>query len=154
VGSVNAQILTDAFPDVDTLAQAEVDTIADVYGIGTIIAQSIHQWFQNPANHTLIEQLKQAGLQFHSTSDPSRSSREAHLAGKTFVITGTLPTLKREEAKALIQQAGGKVTESVSKKTDYLVVGEEAGSKLEKAQALGVAQLSEAALLELLQQNQ
>jgi DNA ligase (NAD+) len=150
VGSVNAQTLTQAFPNVDTLSQASTETIAAVYGIGDEIAKSIHQWFQTPANQALIQRLKTAGIQFESTESSQPAAINPNLAGKTFVITGTLPTLKRDEAKALIQKAGGKVTESVSKKTDYLVVGEEAGSKLEKAQALGVAQLSEAELLELL----
>lgn len=150
IGSVNAQILTDEFPTLEQLTQANIEDIAKVYGMGDIIAQSMHQWFQNPANQTLITQLKTAGIQF--TTDPSAKAtpRNTILAGKTFVITGTLPTLKRDEAKALIQQAGGKVTDSISKKTHYLVVGEDAGSKLEKAQKLGITQLSEANLLELL----
>jgi DNA ligase (NAD+) len=96
--------------------------------------------------------LQDAGLQFTSTEETTAVNQsQQKLAGKTFVITGTLPTLKRDEAKALIQKAGGKVTDSVSKKTDYLVTGEDAGSKLVKAQELGVSQLSEGQLLELLQ---
>jgi len=150
VGSVNAQTLSDRFTTVEQLAQAAVAEIASVYGIGQEIAQSVYQWFQTPANRELIQRLQMAGLQFETVASPTTPQNTA-LTGKTFVITGTLPTLKRDEAKALIQQAGGKVTDSISKKTDYLVVGEEAGSKLEKAQALGIIQLSEAALLELLQ---
>ncbi|HEY9882014.1 MAG TPA: NAD-dependent DNA ligase LigA, partial [Thermosynechococcaceae cyanobacterium] len=149
VGSVNAQILTQRFVSVEALAAADVGAIATVYGIGTEIAQSVHEWFQNPGNQQLIQRLQAAGLQF--VGDVVDSNRiSGAIAGKTFVVTGTLPTLKRDEAKALIQAAGGKVTDSVSKKTDYLVVGEDAGSKLTKAQTLGVAQLSEAELLELL----
>ncbi|MBM0740057.1 NAD-dependent DNA ligase LigA [Phormidium sp. CLA17] len=151
VGSVNAQVLTQQFTSVEALSEATVDAIASVYGIGSEIAQSVHQWFQNPANRHLIDRLQTAGIQFHSalrTSDDSRLPTP--FVGKTFVITGTLPTLKRDEAEALIQQAGGKVTGSVSKKTSYVVVGEEAGSKLKKAQSLGVALLSESELLELL----
>jgi DNA ligase (NAD+) len=150
VGSVNAQVLAEAFPTVDTLMQASVEDIAAVYGIGYIIAESIHQWFQNPANHNLIDRLKTAGLTFQSLIPNSQSLTPTPLSGKTFVLTGTLPTLQRDEAKALIQQAGGKVTDSVSKKTDYVVVGEEAGSKLEKAEKLGIPTLSEADLLNLL----
>ncbi len=150
VGSVNAQTLAEQFPSVEALERASVEAIASVYGIGNEIAQSVHEWFQNPANQELIRRLRTAGLQLTGPSKPSVAQTEQPLAGKTFVITGTLPTLKRDEAKALIQKAGGKVTDSVSKKTDYLVVGEEAGSKLEKAQALGVPQLTEADLLELL----
>ncbi len=150
VGSVNAQVLTTAFPSVAALATATVEDIAAVYGIGTIIAQSLAQWFQNPANHDLIERLQTAGLQFHTDLAQAATPQTTPLSGKTVVVTGTLPTLTRDEAKALIRQAGGKVTESVSKKTDYLVVGEDAGSKLKKAQDLGIPQLSEPELLALL----
>ncbi|MBW4690849.1 MAG: NAD-dependent DNA ligase LigA [Lyngbya sp. HA4199-MV5] len=150
VGSVNAQLLTQRFTSVEALAGADVETIATVFGIGNEIAQSVYDWFQNPANQSLIQRLQTTGLQFQSDDNTQPSSLNAALSGKTFVVTGTLPTLKREDAKAMIQAAGGKVTDSVSKKTDYLVVGEDAGSKLEKAQALGIAQLSEAELLELL----
>jgi DNA ligase (NAD+) len=150
VGSVNAQTLTNQFPNVEALEQASVEEIAAVYGIGNEIAQAVHQWFENPANLTLIKRLKTADLQFHSELKTQNSKLKTPLANKTFVITGTLPTLKRDEAKELIQNAGGKVTDSVSKKTDYLVVGAEAGSKLEKAKTLGIRQLTEAELLELL----
>jgi DNA ligase (NAD+) len=149
VGSVNAQALTARFATAADLAAAEVGTIESVYGIGAEIAQSVYQWFRVPANLTLIERLQTAGVQLAGEA-PKMPVAEQPFAGKTFVITGTLPTLKRDEAKALIQQAGGKVTGSVSAKTDYVVVGEEAGSKLAKAEELGIAQLSEAQLLELL----
>jgi len=152
VGSVNAQLLTQKFPTVEQLAAAEPANIAAVYGIGTEIASSVYQWFRIPANQTLIERLKAAGLQLADEIETTAtSSGNQPLSGKTFVITGTLPTLKRDEVKALIQNAGGKVTDSVSKKTDYVVVGEEAGSKLEKAQQLGITCLSETQLLELLE---
>lgn len=152
VGSVNAQLLTQKFPMVEQLAAAEPADIAAVYGIGPEIAQSVSSWFRIPANQTLIERLKVAGLQLAQEAvETTFTSTGNSLSGKTFVITGTLPTLKRDEAKALIQNAGGKVTDSVSKKTDYVVVGEEAGSKLEKAQQLGITCLSEAQLLELLE---
>ena len=150
VGSVNAQVLTQQFTSVEALSQATIDAIASVYGIGSEIAQSVSQWFQNPANQELIQRLQTAGLQFHSTLSTPHSQLLTPFSGKTFVITGTLPTLKRDEAKALIQNAGGKVTESVSKKTSYVVAGEEAGSKLTKAQSLGITLLSEADLLALL----
>lgn len=150
VGSVNAQTLAERFASAEVLAKADTSEIAAVYGIGDQIAQSVHEWFQNPANQNLIRRLQTVGLQLVHEITPARDPAQQTLAGKTFVITGTLPTLKRDEAKAMIQQAGGKVTDSVSKKTDYLVVGEEAGSKLEKAQAMGIPQLTEAAFLELL----
>ncbi|MBD0262199.1 MAG: NAD-dependent DNA ligase LigA [Tolypothrix sp. Co-bin9] len=150
VGSVNAQLLTEKFPTVEQLAQARQSDIEGIYGIGAEIAQSVYQWFHIAANQTLIERLQTAGLQFVGEV-AEVADKNQKFAGKSFVITGTLPTLKRDEAKALIQKNGGKVTESVSKKTDYLVVGEDAGSKLEKAQSLGITQLSEAQLLELVE---
>jgi DNA ligase (NAD+) len=101
-----------------------------------------------PAHQTLIADLQAIGLQLIAQATPSKGPQP--LAGKTFVITGTLPTLKRDQAKDLIEQAGGKVTGSVSKKTDYLLAGTEAGSKLDKAQALGVPVLEEQQLLTLL----
>ena len=148
VGSVNAQLLANQFTTVEALAVAEPEAIAAVYGIGPEIAQSVYQWFRVPANQVLIQRLQQAGVQLMGEGKPTAAA--APLAGKTFVVTGTLPTLKRDEAKSLIQQAGGKVTGSVSAKTSYVVVGDDAGSKLEKAEALGIPQLSEAELLALL----
>jgi len=147
VGSVNTQLLAEKFTTVEQLAAAKQSDIEGVYGIGAEIAQAVYQWFRINANQTLITRLQGVGLQLATTIENSQIVQK--LGGKTFVITGTLPTLKRDEAKALIQKAGGKVTDSVSKKTDYLVVGEEAGSKLEKAQALGITQLNEAQLLAL-----
>jgi len=153
VGSVNAQTLTQKFTTVEQLAQASAASIEGVYGIGPEIAQSVYQWFRVPANQTLIQRLETAGLQLASQEPPLSSppSTGGKVSGKTFVITGTLPTLKRDEAKEIIQNAGGKVTNSVSSKTDYLVVGEEAGSKLQKAEELAITRLSEAELLEILE---
>ncbi|MUG91528.1 NAD-dependent DNA ligase LigA [Scytonema sp. UIC 10036] len=151
VGSVTAQVLTEKFLTVEQLANATQADIEKIHGIGAEIAQSVYQWFHIDANQTLISRLKDAGLQLETLPDAiAQNDSNQKFAGKTFVITGTLPTLKRDEAKALIQKAGGKVTDSISKKTDYLVVGEDAGSKLTKAQELGVAQLSEEQLLTFL----
>ncbi|WP_019498576.1 NAD-dependent DNA ligase LigA [Pseudanabaena sp. PCC 6802] len=150
VGSSNAQLLAEHFPSLQALAESTPEAIASVYGIGAEIAQSVHQWFQSSDNQALLQRLQATGLQFQGAIAPAATKGNLALAGKTFVITGTLPTLKRDEAKALIQQAGGKVTDSVSKKTDYVVVGEEAGSKLQKAQALGITCISEPELLQLL----
>ncbi|MEM8720144.1 MAG: NAD-dependent DNA ligase LigA [Cyanobacteria bacterium P01_G01_bin.39] len=151
VGSVNAKILAESFPTIEQLSQASFEAIEEVYGIGEEIAQSVFEWVRVAANQTLIKQLQAAGLNFAVTdSNHDLDQSEQILTGKTFVITGTLPSLKRDEAKKLIEQAGGKVTGSISKKTDYLLLGENAGSKLAKAEKLGVAQLSEAELLELL----
>ncbi|NJR22986.1 MAG: NAD-dependent DNA ligase LigA [Richelia sp. CSU_2_1] len=153
VGSVNAQLLTERFVNVEDLAKASAASIEGVYGIGPEIAQAVYQWFQVPVNQSLIDRLIAAGLQLKSavnSQEKATESKSLPLSGKVFVITGTLPTLKRDEAKDLIQKAGGKVTNSVSSKTDYLVLGEDAGSKLEKARSLGIAQLSEAELLSIL----
>ncbi|MEO0770107.1 MAG: NAD-dependent DNA ligase LigA [Cyanobacteria bacterium J06649_4] len=149
VGSTNAQLLAENFLSVTALAEADESAIAAVYGIGPEIAQSVRQWFQVPANQQLIERLRAAGLQLEAEAKPD-SGEAQPLAGKTFVLTGTLPTLKRSEAKERIQSAGGRVSSSVSAKTDYVVVGENAGSKQEKASALGLTQLSEAELIALL----
>ena len=154
VGSVNAKILAENFPDIESLSQASIYDLEAVYGIGEEIAASVFQWLKIPANQELIESLKEVGLQFkgETVTKTDDSKNNSAIAGKTFVITGTLPTLKRNEAKNLIEQAGGKVTGSISKKTNYLLVGEKAGSKLTKARDLGVTELTEAALLELLNQ--
>lgn len=152
VGSVNAQILAEHFPTVELLMQADAGAIADVFGIGPEIARSLYSWFQLPANRALIERLKAEGLQMQGDADAiaRRQAAPRPLAGKTFVLTGTLPSLSRSQAKSLIEAAGGKVSGSVSQKTSYVVAGEEAGSKLTKAEALGLTVLSEAQLQALL----
>jgi DNA ligase (NAD+) len=122
VGSVNAQLLTQKFPTVEQLAAAESADIETVYGIGSEIASSVYQWFRIPANQTLIERLKAAGLQLAGEIDTNPTDNQL-LSGKTFVITGTLPTLKRDEAKGFNSKIWWKVTDSVSKKTDYVIVG-------------------------------
>ena len=149
VGSTNAQLLADNFPSVEALAAADKDTIAQVYGIGPEIAQSVIQWFQVPANQQLIAKLRTAGLQLEA-QESSAPPQPQTLTGKSFVLTGTLPTLKRAEAKTLIQSAGGRVSSAISAKTSYVVVGENAGSKQAKAESLGIPQLTEAELLDLL----
>ncbi len=150
VGSVNAQTLTQHFTTVERLSSAKITEIEGIYGIGPEIAQSVWDWFQVEGNQSLIQRLREAGLQLAGEVKIKTESINQPLSGKTFVITGTLPTLKRDNAKELIQNAGGKVSNSVSAKTDYLVVGEEAGSKLAKAQSLGIKQLSEDELLALI----
>ena len=151
VGSVNAQSIADNFPNIELLANSSPEAIASIYGIGEEIAQSIYEWFRKSSNQNLVQRLQASGLQFVSEKKEGNAiAINPNIAGKTFVVTGTLPTLKRDEAKDLIKSAGGKVTESVSKKTNYLVVGADAGSKLEKAQSLGVQTLSEEDLLKLI----
>jgi DNA ligase (NAD+) len=153
VGSVNAKILAENFDSIEKLSHATFESIEAVYGIGEEIAQSVFEWVRLPANQALVQQLQATGLNFSqaaSGNDNSKSKSSGIFSGKTLVITGTLPSLKRDEAKKLIEQAGGKVTNSISQRTDYLLLGENAGSKLAKAKKLGVAQLSEAQLLDML----
>ncbi|MEI6064544.1 MAG: NAD-dependent DNA ligase LigA, partial [Pseudanabaena sp. ELA748] len=150
VGSVNAQNIADNFPNVELLAKSTPEAIASIFGIGEEIAQAIYEWFKQDANQNLVQRLQSAGLQFIGDKKNAQAiALNPNIAGKTFVVTGTLPTLKRDEAKALIQSMGGKVSESVSKKTHYVVVGADAGSKLAKAQSLGVQCLSEEELMNL-----
>ncbi len=150
VGTVNAQVLAQEFPSAHRLKEAKIEEIEAVYGIGPEIAQSVYEWLRNDANWHLVEHLQAAGLRLEGTPSAIAANSEPQpLAGKILVLTGTLPTLSRHEAKALIEAAGGKVTGSVSSKTHFLVAGEDAGSKLQKANALGVPQLSEADLLQM-----
>lgn len=149
VGKVNAEILAENFSSIDSLSTASVAKLSGVYGIGEEIAQSVYDWFKVEQNLQLIHQLKEVGLRFEMEvkTDTEKSVVQEKLVGKTFVVTGTLPSLSRKEAEELIKKAGGKVTSSVSKKTDYLLVGEDAGSKLTKAQELGIKQLTESEFL-------
>ncbi|RMF03882.1 MAG: NAD-dependent DNA ligase LigA, partial [Chloroflexi bacterium] len=150
VGSVVAGLVTAAFPAIELLEQATQEQLEAIEGVGPRIADSIVQWFSRPANRALIEKFRQAGVTLHAKVDSSAQSRPQPLAGLTFVITGTLPTLSRNQAKAIIEEHGGKVTGSVSKKTNYLLVGENAGSKLTKAQALGIPTVDESGLQALI----
>ncbi len=147
VGERTAQILGDTFGSLDAIAGASLELLQEAEEVGPKVAHSIHEYFEEERNRLLIEQLRQAGLQF---TQEMRRKAMGPLAGKTFVLTGTMPGLTRDDAKARIEVAGGKVTGSVSKKTHYVVAGEDAGSKLTKAQELGVPVISEAELLELL----
>jgi DNA ligase (NAD+) len=148
VGSTVAALLVPAFPSMEALQIASQEDLEAVEGVGPRIAHSIVAWFKHPANQTLVDKLRQAGLTL-AAAQPERTDSPQPLAGQTFVITGTLPSWSREEAKTFIEQHGGKVTGSVSAKTDYLVAGEKAGSKLSKAQSLGVAVVDEAGLRKL-----
>ncbi len=153
VGEVNAKALAKAFPSAADLATATANTpesITSVFGIGAEIAQSLQQWFATPANQLLLEDLERLGFSLAAGPEEPGAGSETPLSGQTFVLTGSLPSLSRSAAQALIEAAGGKVSGSVSKKTSYVVAGEEAGSKLSKAESLGVAVLDEAGLLQLL----
>jgi DNA ligase (NAD+) len=146
VGERTGAILADTFGSVDAIAAADLETLQAAEEVGPKVAHSIRRFFDEPRNGQLVDRLRTAGLQFEHTKKKTAGT----LAGKTFVITGTLPTLSREEAKDRIEAAGGKVSGSVSKKTSYVVAGEEAGSKLDKARELGIPVLDEAALTELI----
>ena len=158
VGEVNAKALAAAFPSAAELATATTESpelITAVYGIGAEIAQSLQQWFATAANQALLGQLEHKGFSLALSAQEleaaaQRANKSAALAGQTFVLTGTLPSMSRSQAQALIEAAGGKVSGSVSKKTSYVVAGEEAGSKLSKAESLGVTVLDEAGLKALL----
>jgi DNA ligase (NAD+) len=149
VGEVAARKLASTFHSLDNLSQADVSQLEQLEGIGPNIAQSIVGWFQQPHNRELLEKLKQNGV-WPVEAEESEHLKRKPLAGLTFVITGTLPTLTREEATRLIEENGGKVTDSVSRKTSYLVLGAEPGSKYIKAVELGVPILDENQLKELI----
>jgi DNA ligase (NAD+) len=147
VGERTAELLAQEFGSMDALAAASAEELERVEEVGPRISQAILEFFAQPANIALIQSLKDAGVEMTA----EKKQRSAQLAGLTFVLTGTLPTLTRDEAKARIEAAGGKTSGSVSKKTNYVVAGEEAGSKLDKARDLKVPILDEAGLLALLE---
>lgn len=148
VGEATAKDLARHFGGLDRIMDASVDALLQVNDVGPVVAQSIHTFFAQPHNREVVEQLRAAGVSWPEGEGAQNTPQP--LLGKTFVLTGTFPTLKREDAKALLEAAGAKVAGSVSKKTDYLVAGAEAGSKLDKAQELGVAVIDEAAMRALL----
>jgi DNA ligase (NAD+) len=149
VGERTAQLLARHFGSLDRLMSATVEELERVEEVGPKVAQAIHNFFSEPRNRELVERLRQAGLRFehHETRTGGR------LQGMTFVLTGTLKSMSREEAIERIEAAGGKVTSAVSKKTRYVVAGEDPGSKLDKARELGVPVIGEAELLEMLQER-
>ncbi len=150
VGERTAQILAETFGSLDVIAGADARKLQQAEEVGPKVSESIRQFFAEPRNQAMIEKLRTERLQFEYTiTRPSAGP----LTGKVFVLTGTLPNLSRDEAKQRIEDAGGKVTGAVSKKTNYLVAGEEAGSKLDKARELGVAVLDEPALLNMLDEG-
>ncbi len=149
VGESTAKALARHFGKLDAIMDATVEQLLEVADVGPIVAESIHTFFAQAHNREVVEQLRACGLTWEEGEPAVQAPKP--LAGKTFVLTGTFPTLSRDEAKDLLEAAGAKVSGSVSKKTDYVVAGAEAGSKLEKAQTLGVAVIDEAAMLALLQ---
>lgn len=147
VGKNVAILLARRFGTMDALAQATVEEVNDVPGVGPTIAAAVVAWFADERNREVVRRLHEAGL---TMTEPTAVAAGGVLSGKTLVLTGTLPTLSRGDAAALIERAGGRVTGSVSRKTDAVVAGDEAGGKLEKAQALGIPIWDEARLLQLL----
>jgi DNA ligase (NAD+) len=148
VGSKGARDIADHFGSLDAIERASMDDIDEIEGIGEAVAHSVHEFFKQPRNRKVLEKLRRAGLR---TQEERRARKGGPLEGKTFVLTGSLSSMTREEAKAAIEQSGGKVMESVSKKNSYVVVGENPGSKLEKAQKLGVPTVEEKEFLKLLE---
>jgi DNA ligase (NAD+) len=145
VGEVVAETLMDHYHSLDALATAPVEELQEVSGIGPVLAQSIADWFAQEPNRLVVEKLKRAGVTT-AQARPELQEGSQPLADLTFVVTGTLPTLSRDAVKDFIKAHGGKVTDSVSANTDYLVAGENPGSKLTKAQRLGVSIIDEDAL--------
>jgi DNA ligase (NAD+) len=150
VGETTAKDLAKHFGQLDRIMDASVEQLLEVRDIGPIVAQSIRTFFDQPHNREVVEQLRAAGVEWEEHEGVAADAAPKPFAGKTFVLTGTLPSMTRDEAKERIEAAGGKVAGSVSKKTHYVVAGAEAGSKLDKAQELGVTILDQAGLEALL----
>ncbi len=148
VGEATAKDLARHFGSLDAIMDASEEQLLEVNDVGPTVAQSLRTFFDQPHNREVVEQLRACGLHWEEGAPAERAAQP--LAGKTFVLTGTFPTLRREQAKEMLEAAGAKVAGSVSKKTDYVVAGEEAGSKLDKARELGVAVIDEAGMLALL----
>ena len=149
IGEKAAKLLAARFGSLEAIQNATSEEIAFIDGFGGIMADSVAEYFADPQNRLLCQRLQEQGLNTLSSQQPTGN----RLAGMTFVLTGTLPTLSRSEASALVEQNGGKTSSSVSKKTSYLLAGEEAGSKLTKAQSLGVPILTEAEFLAMINDN-
>jgi DNA ligase (NAD+) len=147
VGSTAAELLARRFGTLEALAAASEPELLDVHGIGAIIARAVTAFFSDPSARRLITKLRRAGV---DPVEEQRVQEDGVLHGATVVITGTLPHLSRDEATTLIERAGGRVASSVSKSTKFLVAGEEAGSKLDKARQLGTEVIDEAELLKRL----
>jgi DNA ligase (NAD+) len=149
VGEVMADDLSKAYLDLDQLAKASIDDLQMMEGVGPNIAQAVVDWFARSANKAVLKKLREAGVWPREEDTESLAELTQSLQGMTFVVTGTLSGFTRQEIKAFIESRGGKVTSSVSKKTNYLIHGENPGSKLAKAQSLDVSILDESGLLNL-----
>ena len=146
IGAKAGKLLADYFKDIDLVMNASVDDILQIDGFGKIMAESVVEFFSSDSTKELIAKLKEAGVNMKSTN----VVEDTRFSGMTFVLTGTLPTLKRAEASKIIESFGGKTSSSVSKKTTYVLAGEEAGSKLDKANKLGVQVISEEEFKEMI----
>mgnify|MGYP005848860819 CR=1 FL=1 len=153
VGEVGATNLAQLYPNLDSLASATIEELQDIEGIGPNIAQAIVDWFSRPANRLVLEKLRRAGV-WPENKEVERIKKSSALEGMMFVITGTLPGFSREEAKEFIEAHGGKVTDSVSRKTSFLVLGENPGSKYQKALSLGIPVLDATGLRRLVTEFQ
>jgi len=140
IGSGAAKLIADYAKDIENLFSVTVEELSSIGDVGLIMAESVVEFFSQPHVREIVDQLKNAGV---NTKVIEKEATGSSLSNLTFVITGTLPTLGRSEAKALIEQNGGKVTGSVSKKTDFLLCGEDAGSKLQKAKELNIKIIDE-----------
>jgi DNA ligase (NAD+) len=149
IGASIAQLLVDNFPTIEQLIAASENDLQSVQGVGPRIAKSVIRFFIDKHNHRMVHRLKKAGVQMKSAKKHVRSSQQ--FSGKNFVLTGTLTSMTREEAKQKIELLGGKVVSSVSKNTDFVIVGAEAGSKRDKAQTLGTLLLDEQKFLTMLE---
>ncbi len=143
IGQKAAKLLADKFRTLDNIANASIEDISSIDGFGEIMAESVYQYFQLDESKKLVEEIKSLGINTENLSAPKNIDESNPFFNKTFVITGTLPNYKRTEAAAIIESMGGKVSSSVSKKTDYVLAGDEAGSKLTKAQSLGIKIIDE-----------
>lgn len=150
VGERTAMLLARHFRSLERLSRATIEEIDDIHEIGLTVAESVRDWFDDPGNLELCNRLREAGVKTAIEESAGAAQASEAFAGKQFVLTGRLETMTRDEARSLIESRGGRVTSSVSKKTDYVVAGEEAGSKLDKARGLGLRVIDEAQLKELL----
>ena len=153
MGKTVAELLVARYESLDALAAASREDLEAIDGIGPVIAESVADWFALEDNRHLVADLDGLGVNTRRLPEEAPPPADGAAAGKTYVLTGTFPTLSRKEAQDVIKKAGGKVRSAVSKTTDYVVAGESPGSKLDKARELGVTVLSEAELLGMLEEN-
>jgi DNA ligase (NAD+) len=150
VGTRNARLLAQEFGNMDALAKASQEQLAHIPSVGSVVAESVHRFLHSEVGRKTIAELRSSGVKMTEKREPGRSEADSKLAGKTVVVTGTLEQFSREEVEDLIQRLGGRASSSVSKNTDYVVVGKEPGSKLDKARALGLNVLGEKEFLRLI----